>query len=187
MNGIRIGLILLLSALILASACTLTIGGPSQLPDALAPTAIPLGGDPDSLAGVPGKSINLPPGFEINLFADGLEGPRMMTLGPDGHIYVAERGAGRILRLPDEDHDGKPDRADIVATSEAEISILEAYLPQPFSEAEIEKMAQEAIDEVGATSPGEMGKVMRVLMPRLQGRAEGSQVSQTVRQLLSEG
>ena len=80
----------------------------------------------------------------------------------------------------------RADRADIVATSEAEISILEAYLPQPFSEAEIETMAQEAIDEVGATSPGEMGKVMRVLMPRLQGRAEGSQVSQTVRQLLSE-
>lgn len=80
----------------------------------------------------------------------------------------------------------RADRADIVATSEAEISILEAYLPQPFSEAEIETMAQEAIDEVGATSPREMGKVMRVLMPRLQGRAEGSQVSQTVRQLLSE-
>jgi glucose/arabinose dehydrogenase len=115
MNGNRIGLILLLSASILASACTLTIGGPSQLPDAPAPTAIPLGGDPVSLAGVPGKSISLPPGFEINLFADGLDSPRMMTLGPDGHIYVAERGAGRILRLPDEDHDGSPDQIEVVA------------------------------------------------------------------------
>ena len=69
----RLALLFLLSALVWASACTLTIGGPSQLPDAPAPTAIPLGGDPDSLAGVPGKSINLPSGFEINLFADGLE------------------------------------------------------------------------------------------------------------------
>lgn len=78
------------------------------------------------------------------------------------------------------------DRADIVAEAEAEITVLEAYLPQPLSQAEIETMAQEAIDEVGATSPREMGMVMKALMPRVQGRAEGSQVSQTVRQLLSE-
>jgi hypothetical protein len=76
------------------------------------------------------------------------------------------------------------DRADIVAESESEIKILEVYLPQPLTQDEIEAMANEAITEVGATSPKEMGKVMKVLMPRVQGRADGSQVSQTVRQLL---
>lgn len=80
----------------------------------------------------------------------------------------------------------RADRADIVAEAQAEITVLEAYLPQPLSQAEIETMAQQAIDEVGATSPREMGMVMKALMPRVQGRAEGSQVSQTVRQLLSE-
>jgi uncharacterized protein YqeY len=78
------------------------------------------------------------------------------------------------------------DRADIVAESESEIKILEVYLPQPLTQDEIEAMANEAIAEVGATSPKEMGKVMKVLMPRVQGRADGSQVSQTVRQLLAD-
>ena len=111
----RLALLFLLSAIVLVSACTLTIGGPSRLPDAPAPTAIPLEGDPVSLAGVAGKFISLPPGFEISLFAAGLDDPRMMTLGPDGQIYVAERGAGRILRLPDDDRDGKPDRIEVAA------------------------------------------------------------------------
>jgi uncharacterized protein YqeY len=80
----------------------------------------------------------------------------------------------------------RADRADIIADAEDEIDILEAYLPQPLSDGDIEKMAQEAIAEVEATSPKEMGKVMKVLMPRVQGRADGSQVSQTVRQLLAD-
>ena len=78
----------------------------------------------------------------------------------------------------------RADRADIVAEAKAEINILEAYLPQPLTQDEIEAMANEAVAEVGATSPKEMGMVMKVLMPRVQGRADGSLVSQIVRQLL---
>jgi glucose/arabinose dehydrogenase len=110
-----IGFILLLFVLALASACTLTIGGPSRLPDSPAATAIPLSETVTPLAGIPGKSIALPPGFEITLFAEGLDSPRMLALGPDGNIYVAERGAGRILRLPDMDGDGKVDQLDVTA------------------------------------------------------------------------
>ncbi|MFC1922444.1 GatB/YqeY domain-containing protein [Chloroflexota bacterium] len=80
----------------------------------------------------------------------------------------------------------RADRADIAAEAEAEIRILEPYLPQPLTHDEIEEMANEAIAEVGASSPKEMGMVMKVLMPRVQGRADGSQVSQIVRQLLVE-
>lgn len=78
----------------------------------------------------------------------------------------------------------KAGRPDIIAESEAEIEILEEYLPQALTEEEIQKLAKEAIDEVGASTPQEMGKVMKVLMPRVKGRAEGAMVSQTVRELL---
>ena len=107
--------LLQLHLIILLSACTLTIGSPSRLPDQPEPTAIPLMETAVPLPQVPGKAIALPPGFRISVFADGIDNPRMMTIGPDGHIYVAERGAGRILRLPDADRDGILDQIDILA------------------------------------------------------------------------
>lgn len=79
----------------------------------------------------------------------------------------------------------RADRPDLVKVSESEIDVLETYLPLALTQEEIETMANEAIAEVGATSPKEMGQVMKVLMPRVQGRADGSVVSQTVRQLLT--
>jgi glucose/arabinose dehydrogenase len=63
----------------------------------------------------PAEPIALPPGFGISAFARGLNGPRMMALGPDGEVYVAERGAGRIVRLPDRDRDGVADGVEVVA------------------------------------------------------------------------
>ncbi|HEX9616114.1 MAG TPA: GatB/YqeY domain-containing protein [Anaerolineales bacterium] len=83
--------------------------------------------------------------------------------------------------ISDAEQAGRPD---IAAEAETEISILEGYLPQPLSPAELEAMARAAIDEVGATSPREMGQVMKILMPRIQGRADGALASQIVRQLL---
>lgn len=80
----------------------------------------------------------------------------------------------------------KAGRQDLIAETEEEISVLEGYLPQTLTQDEINSLAKEAIAEVGAESPKEMGKVMKVLMPRVQGRADGSVVSQTVRQLLTD-
>lgn len=105
----------LIIPIILFAGCTLNIGGPSDLPDAPAPTALPLTQDVAPLEDVTGKSIGLPPGFAISVFAEGLEGPRMMTLGPDGQVYVAERGARGIIRLPDADQDGRADRIEELA------------------------------------------------------------------------
>lgn len=79
------------------------------------------------------------------------------------------------------------DRLDIAEEAASEIKILEKYLPQPLSEDEIETMAKEAIAEVEASTPQELGKVMKILMPRIQGRADGSQVSQVVRKILTGG
>lgn len=75
-------------------------------------------------------------------------------------------------------------REDLARQAEQEIAVLDQYLPQPLSHAELESMAREAIQEVGASSPQEMGQVMKVLMPRVRGRADGSEVSQIVRELL---
>jgi uncharacterized protein len=75
-------------------------------------------------------------------------------------------------------------RADMVAEAQAEISVLENYLPKPFTTEEMENLASLAIQEAGATSPKEMGQVMKILMPQLQGRATGNEASQIVRKLL---
>lgn len=63
----------------------------------------------------PQDVVNLPPGFGISVYAQGLRDPRMMAVGPDDALYVAERGAGRIIRLPDSDQDGIADGIETVA------------------------------------------------------------------------
>lgn len=76
-------------------------------------------------------------------------------------------------------------RPDLVADANTEIAILETYLPQQLTPEELGTLVQEAVDETGATSMREMGQVMKVLMPRLEGRATGQEASQAVRKLLS--
>lgn len=78
----------------------------------------------------------------------------------------------------------KAARPDLIVEAQAEIAILEEYLPKALTEPELEILARQVIAEVGATSPREMGQVMKTLMPRLQGRATGDQASQVVRKLL---
>lgn len=83
--------------------------------------------------------------------------------------------------IADAQHAGRPD---LVDAAEAEIKVLEEYLPEPLTPDQLELIAKDAIDEVGATSMREMGQVMKVLMPRIQGQATGEQASQIVRNLL---
>ena len=75
-------------------------------------------------------------------------------------------------------------RQDIITENEAEIEVLDTYLPQQLSTDEINVMAREAIDETGATSPNDIGQVMKVLMPRIRGQADGKEVNQIVRKIL---
>ena len=75
-------------------------------------------------------------------------------------------------------------RPDLIQSGEAEIAILEGFLPKGFSAEELDALARQAVAEAGATTIREMGAVMKVLMPRLQGRATGDQASQAVRKLL---
>jgi uncharacterized protein YqeY len=75
-------------------------------------------------------------------------------------------------------------RTDIITETQADIVILEGYLPQALPPGELERMAWQAIAETGASSPQQMGQVMKLLMPRLQGRASGNEASQVVKKLL---
>jgi uncharacterized protein YqeY len=80
----------------------------------------------------------------------------------------------------------KAGREDLVAEERAALDILEVYMPQMLSEDEIADVAREVIGELGATSPKEMGQVMREMMSRVKGRADGRLVNQVVRQLLAK-
>lgn len=75
-------------------------------------------------------------------------------------------------------------RSDLIISSQDEIMVLESYLPKQLNAEELASLVHEAIAETGASSPNQMGQVMKVLMPRIKGRAEGSEVSQMVRKLL---
>ncbi len=76
-------------------------------------------------------------------------------------------------------------RADAAAKEQAEIGIISAYLPEQMSADELAHLVTTAVDESGATSVKDMGKVMAVLMPRVKGRADGKQVSALVTQELA--
>lgn len=75
-------------------------------------------------------------------------------------------------------------RSELIAENEAEIGVLREFLPKAFSPEELESLVREIIAETGASSPADMGKVMKLLTPRLEGRASGAEASQVVRRLL---
>ena len=75
-------------------------------------------------------------------------------------------------------------RVDIVAATQAEIKVLEAYLPTPLTVQELSTMVAAAVAEVNAASPADFGRVMKVLMPRLAGRATGDQAGRLVKERL---
>ncbi len=77
-------------------------------------------------------------------------------------------------------------RQDLADKESTELEILQSYLPKPLTSEELQTMVLEAIREVQATSPKEMGKVMGVLMPRVTGRADGKMVNTLVREALSK-
>ena len=76
-------------------------------------------------------------------------------------------------------------RQDLVAQEEAEMAILKEYLPQQISREEIMTAARQVISEVSAQGPGDKGKVMSQLIPRLKGRADGREINEVVTELLS--
>jgi uncharacterized protein YqeY len=79
---------------------------------------------------------------------------------------------------------GAAGRPELVEKERAELAVLEAYLPEGLSQDEVAALVDEAIAETGATSPKEMGAVMKAVMPKVRGRADGNVVSALVKQKL---
>ena len=80
----------------------------------------------------------------------------------------------------------KAERPDLIEHAEAEIQILSVYLPQEFSAEELTEIVRQTINEVGAASMNDMGKVMKAVMPKVRGRADGGEVNRIVRAVLSQ-
>lgn len=78
----------------------------------------------------------------------------------------------------------KGGRDDLVAKESGELAVLESYLPERLSDDELAALVDAAIAETGAVSPKQMGDVMKALMPKLRGRADGAQVSTLVKSKL---
>jgi uncharacterized protein len=75
-------------------------------------------------------------------------------------------------------------RTDQAQAEEAEAKLIEGYLPEQLSDGELSELVASAVEESGASEPKEMGSVMKVLMPKVGGRADGKRVSQAVREAL---
>lgn len=76
-------------------------------------------------------------------------------------------------------------REDLVLKEEEELRLLKSYLPEELSKEELTRLVKETINEVGASTTADMGKVMKALMPKVRGRADGKEVSAIVREILS--
>jgi uncharacterized protein YqeY len=105
-------------------------------------------------------------------------------LSPEDELVVLSKETKQLKDAIVEFERGR--REDLVAEAAAQIDILQQYLPQMLPREEIVQLAQTAIAETGASSPKQMGQVMRVLMPQVRGRADGREVSEIVRDLLSD-
>ncbi|MBN1692128.1 MAG: GatB/YqeY domain-containing protein [Dehalococcoidales bacterium] len=80
----------------------------------------------------------------------------------------------------------KGGRTDLVVKEEAEMVVLQAYLPEQLSHAEIVAAVKEVIGTVGAQGLGDKGKVMQQLMPKLKGKADGKEINDVVTKLLGK-
>ena len=78
----------------------------------------------------------------------------------------------------------KAGRTDLADRARTEMAFLESFLPQQMTEEELMALVNQTVTEVGASGPADMGKVMKALTPKVQGRATGQQVSQAVRKVL---
>jgi uncharacterized protein YqeY len=104
-------------------------------------------------------------------------------LSEEEELQVLQRERKRRLEAAEAFRTGgHEDRAE---AEERELAILEEFMPEPLSEDEIEDIVDDAIAEVGATSMADLGRVMADVMPQIAGRADGSQVSQIVREKLA--
>jgi uncharacterized protein YqeY len=104
-------------------------------------------------------------------------------LHDDEELQVLQRERKRRLEAAEAFRGGG--REEQAQAEEQELAVLEEFMPEPLSEEELEEIIDDAIAEVGATSMRDLGRVMADVMPQVSGRADGSVVSQLVREKLA--
>ena len=104
-------------------------------------------------------------------------------LSEEEELQVLQRERKRRVEAAEAFRSGG--REEQAASEERELAILEEFMPEPLDEEQIEDIVDDAIAEVGATSMADLGRVMADVMPQIAGRADGSVVSQIVREKLA--
>jgi uncharacterized protein len=104
-------------------------------------------------------------------------------LSEEEELQVLQRERKRRVEAAEGFRNGG--REEQAAAEERELDVLEEFMPEPLSEDEIEEIVDDVIAEVGATRLADLGRVMADVMPQIAGRADGSQVSQIVREKLA--
>jgi uncharacterized protein YqeY len=102
--------------------------------------------------------------------------------GNDDEVGVLRRERKRRLEAASQFRDG--DRPELAEQEEREAELIAGYLPAELSDEDLAALVHEAVTEAGATSPKDMGMVMKTLMPKVGGRADGKRVSAMVREAL---
>jgi uncharacterized protein len=103
-------------------------------------------------------------------------------LGDGDEVAVLQRERKKRLEAAQAFREGG--RVESAESEEAEARAIEAYLPEQLSDDELAELVAAAVEEAGAESPKEMGTVMSIVMPKVEGRADGKRVSQAVRERL---
>lgn len=112
-----------------------------------------------------------------------IEVDKRITLDDAGVIPVLQKEVkNRRESIADAEKAARPE---IVAALENEIHIIEKFLPKEMDLAELKAIVAKAIAETGASAPSDMGKVMKLVVPQVQGRASGDTISKAVRELLA--
>ena len=122
----------------------------------------------------------------LRLIVNALKGSQkelQRPLSDDEELQVLQRERKKRVEAAEAFRSGG--REEQAAAEERELAILEEFMPEPLSEEEIEEIIDDAIAEVGATSMADLGRVMADVMPQIAGRADGSAVSQIVREKLA--
>jgi hypothetical protein len=107
----------------------------------------------------------------------------LRPLTEDEELQVLQRERKKRIEAADAFRSGG--REEQAEKEEAELEVLEEFMPEPLSEEELERIIDDAIAENGATSMRDMGRVMKDVMPQVAGRADGSAVSQILREKLA--
>jgi uncharacterized protein len=102
--------------------------------------------------------------------------------GKDDEVAALQRERKRRLDAAEALRQGG--RSEQAQAEESEAELIEAYLPEQLSDEELSELVSSAVEETGASEPKDMGGVMKVLMPKVGGRADGKRVSQAVREKL---